>query len=579
MNILFHTNFLSIRGTEVALYDYAYYNQLFLKNKSIIISKGYENENIFNKFKKYFKVYLYDNLSELNDIINKENIDLLYCIKSGENDGINYMNCKTVIHCVFNSTQKHGDVYSVISEDVNIRNNTNYPVVPHMINLPEENSNLRNKLNIPENAYVFGRYGGFETFDIDFVYNVINKICAQNKNVYFLFMNTQKFNNDFPNKIIFLESNTDLSFKKKFINTCNSLLHARFYGESFGLTVGEFAINKKQIISFNNKIGDHMHKIILQDKIHLYNNENELSCIMNNVINGINLKDMNENGYFKYTPEYVMNIFKNVFLENNNINVFLENNNITFVTGFFNLNRESWKYWSRNLNVYLNNAKRILSIDNPMVIFIEKEFEEFVIENRKNKKTKIIIIKLEELEYYKYKNKILQIMQSKEFINNCVDKNVPEMWNADYNIVTWSKLYLMFKAIQLDYFGTDFFAWIDFGLHTHIFKEEYINTKLFENNIIPKKIKILCRSIPQKEDLNINHFFKSHTNRFAAGLITGSKENFVKFFNYQNDIIKEALSLNVVDCEQSLYAVIYLKYPELFELYYGDWNDIISNYI
>ena len=35
---------------------------------------------------------------------------------------------------------------------------------------------MRSELNIPDEAIVFGRYGGVETFDIKFVYNSIKEI-------------------------------------------------------------------------------------------------------------------------------------------------------------------------------------------------------------------------------------------------------------------------------------------------------------------------------------------------------------------------------------------------------------------
>ena len=39
VNIGFLANHLGLRGSETALYDYAYYNQTILKNKSFIYIK------------------------------------------------------------------------------------------------------------------------------------------------------------------------------------------------------------------------------------------------------------------------------------------------------------------------------------------------------------------------------------------------------------------------------------------------------------------------------------------------------------------------------------------------------------
>ena len=41
--------------------------------------------------------------------------------------------------------------------------------VPYVVDLPEVDGDLREELGIPENAFVFGRNGGSETFDLDFV--------------------------------------------------------------------------------------------------------------------------------------------------------------------------------------------------------------------------------------------------------------------------------------------------------------------------------------------------------------------------------------------------------------------------
>ena len=52
---------------------------------------------------------------------------------------------------------------------------------------------FRKSLNIPENAVVFGRYGGYDQFDYPWVKDTIKTIVEQHSNIYFLFLNTAKF--------------------------------------------------------------------------------------------------------------------------------------------------------------------------------------------------------------------------------------------------------------------------------------------------------------------------------------------------------------------------------------------------
>jgi hypothetical protein len=60
MKIIFHSNQLSELGTEVALYDYAYYNELILKNESFILTKkNHHFPHLANYYKKitYHQTY------------------------------------------------------------------------------------------------------------------------------------------------------------------------------------------------------------------------------------------------------------------------------------------------------------------------------------------------------------------------------------------------------------------------------------------------------------------------------------------------------------------------------------------
>jgi hypothetical protein len=179
-----------------------------------------------------------------------------------------------------------------------------------MINLPFTDENLRNELNIPHDAIVFGRYGGKETFDIKFVYEVIKQILETRNDIYFLFMNTNVFY-EHPN-IIYLPGNTDMIHKRNFINTCDALIHARQGGETFGLTCGEFAICEKPVITWGGSY-EKEHLIILKEQAVIYNNGSELLSILETFDK--NKYDMKNNGYMFYNPENVMQIFEKVYID------------------------------------------------------------------------------------------------------------------------------------------------------------------------------------------------------------------------------------------------------------------------
>ena len=258
----------------------------------------------YNKFNDRFEMYYYTSPQDIDNIVINNNISHLFIIKYGTWDGIISNYCKNIIMCVFDVSNPHGHVYTPIGQTINDLYNTNYPVTPHMITLPECNEDLRDVLNIPKNAIVFGRYGGKESFDVNFVYPVIHNLVNTREDVYFLFMNTNVF---YEHKnIIYLPGSADMIFKRKFINTCDALLHARSQGETFGLTCGEFSICKKPVITWGRSY-EREHLLILKEKAVIYNTAEELTNILETFTT--NKYDVSENGYMFYNPTNVMEIF------------------------------------------------------------------------------------------------------------------------------------------------------------------------------------------------------------------------------------------------------------------------------
>ena len=312
MKIAFHSNQLSIRGTEVALYDYAHYNEKILGNESLIITKdpslsSFSHPLGAKKFKSRFKVFFYHDFSEVESYLDQERVDVFYAQKYGDNDGVISQERKSVVHAVFQAYEPHGDVYAYISEWLGTK--YNQPYVPYMVDLPAIETNLKKELNIPDYATVIGRHGGLYTFDIDFAHKTIVKIVKRRKDIVFLFLNTAPFYHH--DRIIYLEGTHDMTEKVKFINTCDAMLHARRQGESFGLAIAEFSIRNKPIITRINQNIDSAHISMLGDRGIYYSNKYDLYKILLDFTPD-DSKDWN--AYKDYSPQSVMQKFKEVFL-------------------------------------------------------------------------------------------------------------------------------------------------------------------------------------------------------------------------------------------------------------------------
>jgi hypothetical protein len=312
MRVGFLTNHISYGGTEVSLYDYAHFNETLLGNTSVIITRDFSANytEIYNKFLKRFPVFYIYNQDDIDKIAVRENLDVVYVQKSGEVDWFTCRVRKCVVHTVFTTRFPHGNVYAAISQNLNKIFQTRIPVVPYMVNLENEHSDsFRSELGIPDDALVVGRHGSYGSFDIPFVYEAILELLNTYPTMYFVTLNTKPFGQH-P-RLIYLPLTTELYVKRKFINTCGVMLHARQRGETFGLACGEFAICKKPIITWNGS-PERNHIETLGDKAILYNDKKDILNIFRNQTWKV---DMSNNGYLKYTPEHVMPIFRHVFLE------------------------------------------------------------------------------------------------------------------------------------------------------------------------------------------------------------------------------------------------------------------------
>jgi hypothetical protein len=315
LKVAFHSNQLSLTGTETALYDYAHCNETLLGNRSIVIFNRLAPNNVkeaVEKFAARFPLRVYDRPDQIDDLMREEKVDLLYCIKAGFNDGIFSRICKTAVHVVFEYRDPHGDVYAYVSEWLaRYMSGGELPFVPHMVTLPESREDLRAELGIPPEAVVFGRHGGATTFDIPFARVVVEALAQRFPDLYFVFLYTQPFCAPRPN-IIFLDGTTDPLRKVKFINSCDAMLHARFSGETFGLAVGEFSIRNKPVITWADS-PQRSHIEILADKGVYYHDHNDLIEMLSS------FRPQPEKKWDAYSarfsPAVVMECFKRVFIE------------------------------------------------------------------------------------------------------------------------------------------------------------------------------------------------------------------------------------------------------------------------
>ena len=317
MKVAFHSRLVTERGSEAALLDYARLNRSVLGNESILCFPDRPElaaNPILKKWQEEFPVLLYKTRGNLGRALQQKGVEVIYLTKPGVYDGFLVPGLKNCVHAQFLCDEFHGDVYAYLSSWVSrVMTGREDSFVPFYVPRLESTENLRKQLKISSEARVFGRHGGWETFNIPFVRKVVENHARRHPADHFLFLNTKPIDGaeQLPN-VHYLPTTVDLGEKARFLATCDAMIHARDTGETFGLAVGEFAVLGKPVITFSES-RERAHLEMLGKQALLYRNAAELEGILRK------FRPHKTHGTEYETfadPKVVMGLFQKKFLDN-----------------------------------------------------------------------------------------------------------------------------------------------------------------------------------------------------------------------------------------------------------------------
>lgn len=585
MIIGFLSNKITNRGTEVNLFDYADFNETILGNKSIVITRPYDHVmqvsprdvtcDAYDKFiNRFDKIEYYINPSDVNEIILRNKIDVLFIEKAGSpSDDLIYNSCKTIIHAVFTTKEPHGDLYAPISDSLNKMCGTNYPILPYMVRVFDTDENLRQQLQIPENAIVFGAYCGADEYNIDYVRKAIIDISndPQYSNIYFIFMNIIPFCAE-SEHIRFLPGTCDMKMKRMFINTCNAMLYGRAGGETFGLACGEFSICNKPVIG---RAQEHScaHIDILGDDMIKHNSYDELIDIITNW-SKYN-KDVSNNGYKQYTPLKVMQNFQKHLTQLLNP---YEKNTIIFTTAFKDIGRKDWHIIPRSNERYIQDFLNLANnINYKLIVYVEDNM--YNILQTYNLKSNIILINSNSVNTFfdMYIENERHMITSHEYKRKIPKdrEDAPEHWCAEYNMVNHSKINYLVNTKKL-FPNYEYYSWIDFGCIRNTINDV---PKDIDFNKLDEKICYMTLKTPT-HFIDANEILISHDVYFA-GSQNVIHYNLVNITEYLwKTKLEEWKTRIICDEDQDLVLQLYFDNPDLFKLYPSNtWFSLFSNHL
>jgi hypothetical protein len=315
MTVAFHSNTLTVRGSENALWDYAEFNESLLGNRSIIAvadRPGIGENPTLARWRTRFPVLVYKNRDDLERKLNRENVETIYLIKPGHFDGLLVPGVKNCIHAMYHTDEFHGDAFAFVSgwlsREATGREDS---YVPHLLRRFESKEDFRGELGIPRGARVFGRHGGAESFNISFVRRAIVRHARRHLEDHFVFLNTLPLEgSEQLTNVHYLPATIDPALKGKFLATCDAMIHGQWHGETFGMAPGEFAVLGKPVLTFAGaRVRAHLE--MLGEAAIFYCSEKELE----EKIRAFQPRKVRAEGYERVAdPIQVMKIFSKKFL-------------------------------------------------------------------------------------------------------------------------------------------------------------------------------------------------------------------------------------------------------------------------
>jgi glycosyltransferase involved in cell wall biosynthesis len=317
----FHSKQLTERGTEVAMFEYALGAQRLLGHEARIFipsDPGKIIPAVRKRFEEHFDVVVYDDPKEIA-------CDALVVMKRGWPGQVTET-IPELNHSFSEASWPHGHRFAVISDwiagtarhelrlprgrKLRVPKLRKPPVIPYVLTMPPPDGDMRAELGIPQDAVVFGRHGGVGTFNIPFVFDAVREALQRRDDIWFVLINVEPFVES--DRVVHLPLTVGRAELRRFIDSCDYMLHAYTNGETFGLAPLEFALAGAPVVTWlDSKMKAHID--ILDDDLLLgYRTQDDVLRLLTTLPRreASVLSDLGE----RFSSERVMATFDEVFL-------------------------------------------------------------------------------------------------------------------------------------------------------------------------------------------------------------------------------------------------------------------------
>ena len=291
--------------------------------------------------------------------------------------------------------------------------------------------------------------------------------------------------------------------------------------------------------------------------------------------------DLTEYGHFSGTGIILFDL-QNEFILDLLKPLKFNNSNWTLVTAYFNLTKcidASKEIKERHMNYYLENSIYTLCCPYHLVIYCDEESYPFISAIRPpGKNTKYIIKDFEEIRldsdertYKEYRQQIISNRQKNPYYFD--NRNT-----ASYYLFCMSRYHMLKEVIKENPFQSTHFGWINFCIE----RMGYTNLIQLDKALSIKRDKFstcYIDYISPEIVFDTKEYFKWGRCSMCSGFFTGNSEYMYKVCDLIEKKFLYYLEEGYGHADEQLYSPVYFENPDLFEHYYGDYQQMITNYV
>ena len=214
----------------------------------------------------------------------------------------------------------------------------------------------------------------------------------------------------------------------------------------------------------------------------------------------------------------------------------------------------------RSLDTYIEYGKKLLSIPNPKVVFMDSYSYNTYFKDIESSfpLTKFIKYDKEEIYLYNYKDQLTK------FNINTGNK---EKDTLDYIFVQCNKTEWVQKAIDMNIWKTNQYIWVDFGIYHMIRDDEKFAAGIHQ--MVKKSYDTLRIASCKWKDYSISYnVYETITWTFAGSVFGGDIDSLLKFaYLTKAEILRTIKERNHIMWEINIWYIVNKKHHELMDFY------------